>query len=315
MAKIKLFMTGGAGFIGSHLIESLCEEYDIVVLDNYRRNSVRHASRLANAENVRIVEGDVLDAESVVRAMEGASIVLHLAAIAGVSSYYREPVNTLRVNILGTINVLEAMRRTAAERIIDFSTSEVYGVQANDVDEEALHGIGPVSQRRWVYAVSKLASEHFTLRYGDEFGIKATCVRPFNIYGPRQTGEGCISNFCTNLIAGKPLLIHGSGHDVRAWCYVSDIVNAVRLILDTPLSAGQSFNIGNPGQALNTVQLAQKLTSIFGRGELKFVDAPFNGIPSRVPNIDRARQLLHFEPTVPLEVGLARTLDWYREVA
>jgi nucleoside-diphosphate-sugar epimerase len=309
-----MLITGGAGFIGTHLIEALRQEYDIVVLDNYRRNSLHYVPNLAGLAGVRIVQGDVLDLESVARAMTGADVVLHLAAIAGVSSYYKEPLTTLRVNILGTINVLEAMRRTGARRIVDFSTSEVYGTQANGVDEEVPHGIGPVSQRRWVYAVSKLASEHFTLRYGEEYGLEAVCVRPFNIYGPRQTGEGCISNFCSNLIAGKPLQIHGAGEDIRAWCYVSDMVEAIRLILKTPEAAGKTFNIGNPTQAASTAELAQILLKIHGRGEIQHIPAPHNPIPARVPNIDRAATLLRFEPKVTLVDGLTQTLRWYREV-
>ena len=311
--RSKMLITGGAGFIGTHLVESLREEYDIVIFDNFRRNSIQFLPETFVQGNVRLVQGDVLDLDAMARAMTGVEVVLHLAAIAGVSSYYKNPANTLRVNVLGTINTLEAMRRCGARRIIDFSTSEVYGVQANNVDEESPHGIGPVSQRRWVYAVSKLASEHFSLHYGDEYGFESTCVRPFNIYGPRQTGEGCISNFCTNLLENKPLLIHGSGQDVRAWCYVTDMVEAIRLILKTPSAAGQSFNIGNSAAAVTTLELARLLIDIHGRGEIKSIDAPFNAIPVRIPNVDRARAVLGFEPKVSLAEGLTRTLSWYKE--
>jgi len=308
----KILITGGTGFIGTHLAESLRHEYDIVLFDNYRRDSVRHIPELAEAGNVRIIRGDVLDLQALTEAMNGADIVLHLAAIAGVSSYYNEPVATLRVNILGTLNVLEAMRHTGTRRMIDFSTSEVYGVHADNVDEEAPHGIGPVSERRWVYAVSKLASEHFTLRYGEEYGMECTCIRPFNIYGPRQTGEGCISNFCNNLISGEPLLIHGRGEDVRAWCYITDMVEAVRLILKIPESIGKAFNIGNPAAAASTMEIAELLIAAYGRGEIKFVEAPHSGIARRIPNIDRARNLLGFHPKVALPEGLAQTLRWYQ---
>jgi UDP-glucuronate decarboxylase len=206
------------------------------------------------------------------------------------------------------------MRRTGARRLIDFSTSEVYGSQAHHVDEEATHGIGPVSQRRWVYAVSKLASEHLSLRYGEEYDIESTCVRPFNIYGPRQTGEGCISNFCTNLMAGKPLLVHGQGEEIRAWCHVSDMVAAIRLVLQTPAAVGKTFNIGNPSQAVSTLELARMLIALHGGGRIQQVPAPFSGIPLRIPNIERARSLLGFEPKVTLADGLTQTLRWYQEV-
>ena len=139
-------------------------------------------------------------------------------------------------------------------------------------------------------------------------------MRPFNIYGPRQTGEGCISNFCTNLLAGKPIEIYGDGKDIRAWCYVSDVVEAVRRILDTPASAGKTFNIGNPNQAPTTAELARLLLRIHGGGEIRHVPTSHNSIPIRIPDITLARTVLGFEPRVDLEEGLSRTLHWFREV-
>ena len=312
--KKKLLITGGGGFIGTHLAEALLGCYDVVLFDNFRRDSLRYAPHLKDRAGVSVVPGDVLDPSAVERAMRGAEAVLHLAAIAGVSSYYREPTRTLRVNIFGTVNVLEAMLRTGTRRMIDFSTSEVYGPEANNVHEECPHGIGPVSDPRWVYAVSKLASEHFALRHGEEHGLLCSCVRPFNIYGPRQTGEGAISNFCRDLLAGKPLTVHGDGSDVRAWCYVSDLVGAVCRMLETPESAGKTFNLGNPSQVVTTRQLAELLIRIHGRGTITHAPVQHTPVRFRSPSVGRAKQVLGFAPRVSLEEGLKRTLDWYREV-
>ena len=313
MDKQKTLITGGAGFIGSHLAEALAPQYDVVLFDNLRRNSLRYFGDDTLPDGVTFVEGDVLDAAMLRQAMEDADIVLHLAAIAGVSSYYSESSMTLRVNILGTLNVLESMLATGTKQLIDFSTSEVYGAQARNVSELSAHCIGPVHEKRWVYAVSKLASEHLALRYGEEHGLRCSCIRPFNVYGPRQTGEGAISNFCESLIAGRPLTIYGDGQDRRAWCFVSDLVDGTLRVVQTPDAAGKAFNIGNPSQVVTTTDLAELLIEVHGSGTIQFRESTHAPIQFRSPDITRAQAILKYEPAVELEEGLSRTLAWYKE--
>src|ERR1700690_862450 len=281
----RMLITGGAGFIGTHLAEAFLRgapevgpasagdpsrAWTLRLLDNFRRDSLAYAPRLRENPAVEVITADVLDPAALDRALDGVDTVLHLAAIAGVSSYYKEPTKTLRVNILGTVNVLEAMLRANVKRIVYFSTSEVYGSEARDVDEESPHGIGPVSDRRWVYATSKLAGEHLTLRYGEEHGIAATCVRPFNVYGPRQTGEGAISNFCAALVKNQPLVVYGDGSEIRSWCYIDDCVAAVRSIVGTREAAGKSINVGNPSAIATTKDLAERAIKVAGRGRIEF---------------------------------------------
>jgi nucleoside-diphosphate-sugar epimerase len=269
---------------------------------------------LQESNDVEILKGDVLNFDSLKSAVRGASAVIHLAAIAGVSSYYKEPLKTLRVNTLGTLNVLEAMVDAGVRKIIDFSTSEVYGVNADHVNEEDPHSIGPVSQKRWVYATSKLVSEHLTLRYGEEYGLQSMCLRPFNIYGPGQTGEGAIRNFAGALVAGKPITIYGDGKDVRAWCFIDDLVEAVTIMLKKPGASGMTFNIGNPSQTVTTAQLAEMMIRIYGKGSITYVEAEHTPIRLRIPDITRAKEILGFEPKVSLEEGLKKTLKWYKEI-
>lgn len=309
----KILLTGGGGFIGTHLADALRHKYSVVIYDNFRRDSLRFNPEVRDCAQVKVITGDILELESLRAAMEGVDAVIHLAAIAGVSSYYQESSKTLRVNILGTLNVLESMLSTGTQTMIDFSTSEVYGIDADHVTEEHTHGIGPVSQKRWVYAVSKLASEHFTLRYGEEHGLHCTCIRPFNIYGPGQTGEGAIRNFAGELLSNKLITIYGDGADVRAWCYIDDLVTAIVSILDNPAASGQSFNIGNPSQAVNTTQLAGMMIRLFGKGSMCHVPAEHAPIRLRIPDITRARKILGFEPKISLEEGLKKTLEWYKE--
>jgi nucleoside-diphosphate-sugar epimerase len=310
--KKSVLLTGGAGFIGTHLADALKEKYDIIIYDALRRDTLSFFPHLKHHPSVKIIVGDVLNYDYLKASMNGVFAVIHLASIAGVSSYYQESFRTLRVNILGTINVLDAMLHSGTKMIIDFSTSEVYGVDANNVDEEHLHGIGPVSQKRWVYAVSKLASEHLTLRFAEEYNLQGICVRPFNIYGPGQTGEGAIRNFVLSLIAGKPIVIYGNGTDVRAWCYIDDLVHSVITMLETPEAIGMVFNIGNPSQAINTRDLAAMIIRLYGSGSITYAATEHAPIRLRIPNINRARAILGFEPKVSLEEGLKRTLQWYQ---
>lgn len=308
-----VFITGGAGFIGSHLAERLIAGGDRVVLaDNFRRDSLSKTEGLREHPLVDVRQVDILDRPAVRTAMEGADAVVHLAAIAGVQSYYDESLRTLEVNILGTHSVLSAVADLGIARVVDFSTSEVFGPDALWVDEESGFRIGPVSDRRWVYATSKLAGEQFTLRFGEQYGFAATVLRPFNVYGPRQTGEGAISNFSTAAIGGTPLSVYGDGTPIRSWCYVDDMVDAVIAALNTPESAGETFNIGNPRETETTLGLARRIAALVPGSSIRFVSMDRAEVRSRVPDIDKARRILGFEPKVDLETGLSRTLDWFR---
>jgi UDP-glucose 4-epimerase len=261
---------------------------------------------------VQLQQADILDSEGLERALNGADTVLHLAAIAGVSSYYQQPLDTLKVNLLGTINVLDAAVEAGVRKFIYFSTSEVFGPDAMWVGEESLHHIGGVSDRRWVYATSKLAGEQFVMRYGEAHGFGCSIVRPFNVYGPRQTGEGAIANFCASAMKGEPIIIYGDGTSLRAWCYVADFVDAVCAILECPNAMGEAFNLGNPEEVVTTLGVARRVARLVPGTKIQFQDVQRTEIRARTPLIDKARRILGWEPKVSLEEGLSRTLDWYR---
>jgi UDP-glucose 4-epimerase len=308
----RIIITGGAGFIGTHLAERLKDRAALVLFDNLRRDSLSGTPSLQEAPNVTFINGNVLDRPSLDRAFTGADTVLHLAAIAGVSSYYNQPLETLRVNLLGTVNVLEAAVAAGVKRLIYLSTSETFGSDAMWVSEQSLHQIGNVSDKRWVYATSKLAGEHFVMRTGEAAGIGCTILRPFNVYGPRQTGEGAIANFCKAALAGQPLFVYGDGSSIRAWCFVSDFVDAVMAALATPEAIGQDFNIGNPREIETTLGLARAVARLAPDATIQFKEVQRAEVRARVPVIEKARRILKFEPKVSLEEGLRQTLDWYR---
>lgn len=306
---MKTLITGGAGFIGTHLAQRLVADSELRLLDNFRRNSLASVPSLQDDPRVEVVDVDILDADSVAKAMVDVDVVIHLAAIAGVSSYYSESLRTLQVNILGTHTVLEQAARAGVGKFVHFSTSEVFGPDALWVDEESGFHIGPVSDRRWVYATSKLAGEQLTLRYGEEYGLDATVIRPFNVYGPRQTGEGAIANFCAAALAGRPLKVYGDGTPIRAWCHVADMVDAVEAVLETPTAAGETFNIGNPAETETTLGLARRVQALVPGSTLEHEQVDRAEVRSRVPDITKARTLLGFEPRVDLTTGLTETLQ------
>ena len=310
----KILMTGGAGFIGTHISERLCRQHRIVIFDNLRRDSLSELHALKNHPNVEFVHGDVLAQESVLEAMRGCPLIIHLASIAGVSTYYEQPDETLRVNLIGTVNVLECCRELNIKKLIHFSTSEVYGTDAFDVDEGSTHCIGPVHDFRWTYAVSKLAGEQLALRYGEKYGFTAFTVRPFNIYGPRQKGESAISNFFRAVIRKEPITIYGDGTAIRSWCYISDFVDALQHLVEDERIESGTFNIGNPRATYSTLGLARLICQIAEQDTpIVFKDVKRTEVRVRVPNIDKARALLDFKPKVDLAEGLKLTYEYYRE--
>jgi UDP-glucose 4-epimerase len=310
----RIFITGGAGFIGTTLARQLVDENEVVALDNLHRDALS-ATDLADHPNFTLHEADVLDAEAVTELARGATHIVHCAAIAGVDTVLASPVRTMRVNLIGTYNVLEAAVATEStlERLIDFSTSEVFGTHAYNVREGQVSTIGSVGEARWTYAVSKLAGEHMAHAYHDELRVPTVTVRPFNVYGPGQIGGGAIRAFIEAALAGNDLTVRGDGAQIRAWCYVDDMVEAVLLCLEHPNAIGQSFNIGNPRSAVTIFDLAQRIKRITGcSGEIVFAPLEYVDVELRIPNVEKAREAIGFDAVVELDDGLERTIAWYR---
>jgi nucleoside-diphosphate-sugar epimerase len=261
-----------------------------------------------------VVVGSILEPADVDRAIAGATMVVHCAAVAGVDTVIAQPTRTMKVNIIGTWRVLEAaVAAGGIRRFVDFSTSEVFGSYAYKVTEADSTSLGAVGEARWTYAVSKLATEHMAHTYHREFGLPTVALRPFNIYGPRQIGEGAVHHFIRRAIAGEPLTIHNDGAQIRAWCYISDIVDALCMTLQREEALGQSLNIGNPRSTITIYNLAREVVRVAeSSSSIEFMEWNHPDVQLRIPNVDKAQNLLGFRAQIDLEEGLRRTIDWYR---
>ncbi|CBH22459.1 NAD-dependent epimerase/dehydratase [Acetoanaerobium sticklandii] len=312
----RILLTGGAGFIGSKLCGLLCDKNQILLYDNLNRNSIKNTNLLSH-NNVKLIQGDILDYGSLKKIVLEFQphIVIHLAAVAGIDTVIKSPVNTMKVNMIGTYNLLESLKDnlTNLEKVIDFSTSEVFGSYAYKVNEMNTTNLAPVGEARWTYSVSKLAAEHLSHSYYKEYGMPVVTVRPFNIYGPGQVGEGAIHQFVVRAIADEQMQIHGDGDQIRSWCYVEDFIQGIMLCLEKEEAIGQSFNIGNPRATVTIAMLAETIKRISNsNSEIKYVSKNYVDVELRIPSIEKAKELLGFSPKYDLTEGLTKTIDWYR---
>ena len=313
LREANVFITGGAGFIGSTLASRLVDHNRITIYDNFARDALS-ATSLASHPNVTVIRGDILDLQQLTEAMHGHSHVVHCAAIAGIDTVIRSPVTTMRVNMIGSANVLEAAAALdACQRVVCFSTSEVFGQHAFRSSEADSTVMGHVGEARWTYAVSKLAEEHLAIAYHAELGLPVTVVRPFNVYGPGQVGEGAMRIFIERAVENLPIEIHGDGTQIRAWCYVDDMVRGVLIALTHPNAVGESFNIGNQRAVTTIYGLASTVVRITGStSTVSFVRKDYVDVELRVPSVSKARDLIGFEAFVDLDEGIAATAAYVR---
>lgn len=311
-----IFITGGAGFIGTTLSAELIAWNRIVVFDNFARNALQK-SGLIGHKNLTVIHGDIRDTDQVTDAVVNAKPdrIVHAAAIAGIDTVVKSPTATLDVNLVGTSNIFRAARKlTSLKRILIFSTSEIFGSQAFQAAEINSAVIGAVGEARWTYAVSKLAGEHMALAHFQELTMPSVVVRPFNVYGPGQIGEGALSTFIQRAICDEEIQIHGDGSQIRAWCYVDDMVRALLIALENPAAIGHTFNIGNARTVITIYGLANAVIRVLNsKSQIRFVRKDYADIELRVPNVSKARELLDFEAQVDLEEGVLRTAEFYRK--
>ncbi|MBS3912923.1 MAG: NAD-dependent epimerase/dehydratase family protein [Bacteroidetes bacterium] len=314
MKNKNIFITGGAGFISSALIERLIDDNKITVYDNFTRDTLSNSS-FAKHPNLKVVKGDVLDYVGLESAMKGADVVVHAAAILGIDNVVQNPVLTMRVNMLGSAYCLEAAKNNGVkDRYIDFSTSEVFGPMAFRVNEDMQTIAGSAGEGRWTYAVSKMAGEHLAHAYFKQFKLPVVTVRPFNVYGPGQTMEGAMHMFIKKALQNEDITIHGDGAQIRAWCYVDDFIDCLMQCIENPAAVGSSFNIGNARAVITILGLAQTVCRTLGStSKINHVPPLSADIAIRIPSVDKSEEILGFKAKVDLEEGIQNTAKWMQE--
>lgn len=310
----KIFITGGAGFIGTHIAARLADDNEIVLFDNLH-NCAYTSSTVAEHVNVRLVQGDVRDTDAIRHALDpDTHYVIHAAAIAGVDTVIADPIRVLDVNVKGTFNIVEAaLNLPNLKKFVDFSTSEVFGEHAYNVSEFEIKPTLTVGEARWTYAMSKLIGEFIVHSHHVQNAMPSVTLRPFNIYGPNQVGVGAIHHFVRWAISGDELIIHDDGSQIRAWCYVDDFTRGALLAMQSETSSGRTYNIGNPRSTVTVSNLARMVRDIAGsKSPIVFKPMNHTDVTLRIPDISSARTDLGYEPMIELEEGLRRTIDWYR---
>jgi len=322
---MRCLVTGGAGFIGSHLCEALLAEgAEVAVIDDLSTGRRENIAHLLDRPGFRFVVATICDAAALAPLVAEADEIYHLAAAVGVRLVVEEPVRTIHTNIHGTEIVLSlaAERKERKTPILITSTSEVYGQGTESrLTEDSDMLLGPSTHARWCYACSKALDEFMALAYWREDGLPATVVRLFNTVGPRQVGTYgmVLPRFVQQALAGGPITVYDNGAMVRCFAHVSDVVAALVVLIRHPQAPGQVFNVGNE-EPVTILELAERVRDHVGNGaEIEFVpyekayETGFEDIRRRVPDVTKLRELIGFRPRYNLDQIIESVVAYYRE--
>jgi UDP-glucose 4-epimerase len=320
----RALVTGGAGFIGSHVVERLiADDLQVTVVDDFSTGRRANLRAVENDARLRLVEGSVLDADLVQQLVDEADVVYHLAAAVGVAWVLRHPLRSLETNIRGTEHVLRACAQNQT-RVLIASTSEVYGKNPKDaLSEDDDRVLGSARLSRWFYAAAKGIDEAFALAYWYEQHLPVTVVRLFNTVGPRQTGRYgmVVPRFVRWALRGEPLRVYGDGQQTRCFTNVHDVVRALVALMNTPRAAGEIFNIGQPRE-IRILDLARRVVELTeSRSEIKLVPyddedaygaraAGFEDMRRRVPDVAKLVDYTGVRPETELDQTLRQVIDY-----
>jgi UDP-glucose 4-epimerase len=317
-----ILVTGGAGFIGSHLCELLLQQgHHVVAIDNLSTGQLDNIQHLIHTPDFQFVRETIMNSQVLDRLTSEADIIIHLAAVVGVKLIVEDPVNTIATNIIGTEAVLTTANRYGC-KVMLASTSEVYGkgfkVPFNEEDDTVM---GPTSHSRWSYATSKAIDEFLGLAYYQQFNLPVVVMRYFNTVGPRQTGRYgmVLPRFVRQALAGEPITIYGDGEQSRCFSDVADIIDATVKLAEQPAAEGQVFNIGSK-EEVTIRELAEKVIAATGSNS-KIVYVPydeayapgFEDMRRRVPDLEKIELLIGYAPRFTLDQTLQRVILYERE--
>ena len=319
---MRVLITGGAGFVGSHLAEALLAQgHSVLVVDDLSTGSMDNIVHLKGRKGFEYVIDTVMNEPLVAELIDRADVVFHLAAAVGVKKIVEEPVHTIETNVRGTEVVLKHANKKK-KLVVIASTSEVYGKSTTvPFAEDADLVLGPTQKHRWAYACSKMIDEFLALAYWKERKLPVIVIRLFNTVGPRQTGRYgmVIPTFVRQGLAGQPITVFGDGTQARSFTYVGDVVRAMVALIDEPRAIGQVYNIGN-GAEITIGALAERIRTLTGsQSEIVRIpydqayEAGFEDMPRRVPDITKINALVGYRPTVDLEEILSRVIEYFRQ--
>ena len=319
---MRALLTGGAGFIGSHLAERLLElGHEVHVLDNLSTGSIDNIMHLKGRPGFSYVIDTVTNEPLLAEMIDQCDVVYHLAAAVGVKLIVEQPVHTIETNVHGTEVVLKHANKKK-KLVVIASTSEVYGKsEAVPFREDSDLVMGPTPKHRWAYACSKAIDEFLALAYWKERKLPVIIVRFFNTVGPRQTGQyGMVMpNFVRQALAGEPITVFGDGMQSRSFTHVADVVGALLKLVSEPRAIGQVINIGNT-EEVSITRLAERVRDLSGStSTIKYIayeeayESGFEDMPRRVPDLSRVRMLIGYEPKHTLDDILVQVIDYFRK--
>jgi dTDP-glucose 4,6-dehydratase len=309
----KVFVTGGAGFIGSNIVEALLRQgYEVVAYDNLITGKKENISEFEENENFRFVEGDILEYDKLLKEMTGASYVLHQAALPSVARSVVDPATTNRINVEGTINVLLAAKEVGVEKVVIASSSSIYG-DTPELPKREDMPYNPLSP----YAVTKVTKELYANVFSELYDISTICLRYFNVYGPKQDPKSeyaaVIPKFITSALEGKPLTIYGDGRQTRDFTFVEDVVQANLLAMKSSVEGNYNIACGRNISIRELAERILKLTS--SSSEIIHVEPRPGDVRHSLADISKAKKELGYKPKYNLDEGLVKTIEWFQEVS
>ena len=321
---MNILITGGAGFIGSHLAESwLKDGHSVSVIDDLSTGSLDNLKHLPHQDRIEFVKGNVITSRALPGMIRKADVIYHLAAAVGVELVVHDPIRTIETNVSGTSRILKLASKYGGRRLFVASTSEVYGKSTNvpfhETDDLI---IGPSTHSRWSYACSKLIDEFLLMAYHRSKGLPGTVTRFFNTVGPRQTGRYgmVIPRFVSAALQGKPLRVYGTGRQTRCFCHVSDTVRALRLLADCEASFGQILNIGSTNR-ITIRELAETIVAqLHSSSEIVSVsydeayEVGFEDMLHRAPDCTKIGRICGWKADLPLERIISDVADHFRSL-
>ncbi|MBK8027615.1 MAG: GDP-mannose 4,6-dehydratase [Chloroflexi bacterium] len=315
-------ITGGAGFIGSHLAELLLENgYTVTIIDNLSTGSIANLRRVDGHAQLRCAIEDIRTVNVMDRLVSECDVIFHLAAAVGVERIISEPIETIETNIGGTEVVLKTARRYR-KKVLIASTSEVYGKGVKfpfEEDDDSL--LGPTTRSRWSYAASKAIDEFLGLAYYREVGLPVVIFRLFNTVGPRQSGQYgmVVPRFVQWALKGEPIRVYGDGEQQRCFGNVHDVIQAIHSLSQTDAALGQVFNIGST-EEISILGLAERVRDRVGSGSAielipydQAYEVGFEDFRRRVPSLDKIKQVIGWQPTTPLDMTIDQIIAYHRE--